>query len=566
MTTYNTGNALGSTDPKDLYDNAENFDDAMNDVDSASWTDRFGRARKTYGEIERLADPGTALAAAERAEEARDQAVDAADAAESGSNVIWVPELSDAPAGPHDDGQPMRVTNDPNDTPENPINGLYNWSVGANDFIRAAESAQPASAQAVAVAQATATETRTDVAMLSLSRYTGSGDLYPIIVDDARQMLMYWNRALGVGYSQFYGLVNPSDGNLKISQRDGYGRDLKYTQYVGSGPIVPWYVDAANQVLLGFDTSTNQVVGAFSGGSGAPARTRVRVSLQDGVLRWWTKGSNPTSNVWLEHEIVYAKKDTGDADTQYEVWHAGAVYEVTRAGNTFTRSRMIVRPGEWECAIYERLPPEYTIAPDAVGGSIHGQEFLDWAYLVVDGQRRELTDYGEFDCDKFSFACQSRLYRYDSGNTGDPLALKNTMWTATQDKRVLDNTITFQIPCRTNRTFMSMLSIVRFNPDNGTELVTDTGAREPGWALEDISETDHDVIATPTDEIRVWGPTGISASMVIERGWTFPDRNGYIAGSPQYNKLYWNFTGDAVDIEAGESISARAIYRIDSSN
>ena len=30
MTTYNTGNPLGSTSPKDLYDNAENLDELVN--------------------------------------------------------------------------------------------------------------------------------------------------------------------------------------------------------------------------------------------------------------------------------------------------------------------------------------------------------------------------------------------------------------------------------------------------------------------------------------------------------------------------------------------------------
>jgi hypothetical protein len=46
MTTYNTGNALGSKDVKDLYDNAENFDQAVNSPD-ATWVDRLGVTRVT---------------------------------------------------------------------------------------------------------------------------------------------------------------------------------------------------------------------------------------------------------------------------------------------------------------------------------------------------------------------------------------------------------------------------------------------------------------------------------------------------------------------------------------
>lgn len=45
--TYNTGNALGSTDVRDLLDNAHNLDDAVNDIVNDTWVDRFGRTRKT---------------------------------------------------------------------------------------------------------------------------------------------------------------------------------------------------------------------------------------------------------------------------------------------------------------------------------------------------------------------------------------------------------------------------------------------------------------------------------------------------------------------------------------
>ncbi|MFG9602738.1 hypothetical protein ACEP3G_32450, partial [Pseudomonas aeruginosa] len=52
MTTYATGNPLGSKDPRDLYDNAENFDAAMNDRTNVAWNDRFGVPRKTWFGVE----------------------------------------------------------------------------------------------------------------------------------------------------------------------------------------------------------------------------------------------------------------------------------------------------------------------------------------------------------------------------------------------------------------------------------------------------------------------------------------------------------------------------------
>jgi len=56
MTSYNTGNPLGSKDPRDLYDNAENLDTAVNDVENDTWKDRFGRSRKTMSGMERQFD------------------------------------------------------------------------------------------------------------------------------------------------------------------------------------------------------------------------------------------------------------------------------------------------------------------------------------------------------------------------------------------------------------------------------------------------------------------------------------------------------------------------------
>jgi hypothetical protein len=51
MTTYNTGNPIGSTDARDLYDNAENLDHAVNS-NLPAFTDRLGVSRRTFRGIE----------------------------------------------------------------------------------------------------------------------------------------------------------------------------------------------------------------------------------------------------------------------------------------------------------------------------------------------------------------------------------------------------------------------------------------------------------------------------------------------------------------------------------
>ncbi|MCR4146765.1 hypothetical protein, partial [Alcaligenes faecalis] len=72
MTTYKTGNPIGSANPKDLYDNSQNLDEAVNSQES-TWEDRFGVVRPT---LKSAVDPTglvqEAVGAAERAEEAAD--------------------------------------------------------------------------------------------------------------------------------------------------------------------------------------------------------------------------------------------------------------------------------------------------------------------------------------------------------------------------------------------------------------------------------------------------------------------------------------------------------------
>lgn len=55
MTTYNTGNPIGSKDARDLYDNAQNLDNFSNGS-AASYTDRLGVSRRSLSGIDSAAD------------------------------------------------------------------------------------------------------------------------------------------------------------------------------------------------------------------------------------------------------------------------------------------------------------------------------------------------------------------------------------------------------------------------------------------------------------------------------------------------------------------------------
>ncbi len=54
---YDTGNPIGSTDARDLSDNAQNLDDAVNST-AMSWVDRLGVTRPTWaGLVAAAGDP-----------------------------------------------------------------------------------------------------------------------------------------------------------------------------------------------------------------------------------------------------------------------------------------------------------------------------------------------------------------------------------------------------------------------------------------------------------------------------------------------------------------------------
>lgn len=53
MTTYNTGNPIGSAAAQDLYDNAQNLDHRENDLENEIWPDRLGVPRLTWHGIEK---------------------------------------------------------------------------------------------------------------------------------------------------------------------------------------------------------------------------------------------------------------------------------------------------------------------------------------------------------------------------------------------------------------------------------------------------------------------------------------------------------------------------------
>lgn len=110
MTTYKTGNPLGSVSPKDLFDNSESLDRAVNGV-ALIWKDRFNKSRLSWAGIEdraRIDTDAAATAAATAAaaiataqageyrDEARHARDDAIAAASASGDFIFAETYADA--------------------------------------------------------------------------------------------------------------------------------------------------------------------------------------------------------------------------------------------------------------------------------------------------------------------------------------------------------------------------------------------------------------------------------------------------------------------------------------
>jgi len=108
MTSYNTGNPLGSKDPRDLYDNAENLDVLVNDTNRNTHPDRFGVSRLTWkGIIESgTGDPAIAVKAAQEALESEYAAQDSASSASN--SAARAESARDRAEGYRDDAQEAR--------------------------------------------------------------------------------------------------------------------------------------------------------------------------------------------------------------------------------------------------------------------------------------------------------------------------------------------------------------------------------------------------------------------------------------------------------------------------
>ncbi|SAI62868.1 Uncharacterised protein [Bordetella trematum] len=275
MAKYNTGNPLGSKSPKDLSDNAENLDDAVN-TPLETWTDRFGKQRLSLAGMSKAAgDASVAIGAAQesvaaaqlagessrlaakessRAAEEAARATDAAAQALEANRLViratyqgLLSALTGPPAEP--DETPGQVTNDPDPN----LNGNYIFRAGS--LVRS--ELQPASASELQRVWVRFGDSSAAVLV--------AGERVPLLVDEDGNVPLWLENGLlsgqGLGESLSAGLA-------RAAQFVGQSRYVPLM--IDDGGSVPLWLENGLLGAIGLTPSLQALVAQSLGGSYAP--------------------------------------------------------------------------------------------------------------------------------------------------------------------------------------------------------------------------------------------------------------------------------------------------------
>lgn len=302
----------------------------------------------------------------------------------------------------------------------------------------------------------------------------------------------------------------------------------------------------------------------------SPRSNELHVQHDRDLVRIYTKGSNPRSHTWIEHQIRHERCMGGDVDpdARYDVWRSVEVWEAVRRGMTFTRTRCIIQNGETEVAIAESTGGRGRNATAYMGGRAHGNEFVESARIFVDDQPRDLSEFGIYRCSELRFTVTSHIYKYGGGTSPEGrveilLCKKSTTWTFTKKARVLAQRLEFLSAITAKMLFLAMLPIRRRGAHN--DWITDKAGCAPDWTPLDVTDIGAVWPHSQSNHIRLWGPSGISAEVEIIKGWEQPNRQSRVANKRIYNKVYFDFCGENTNINPGDVFDIAARYRIDTS-
>lgn len=290
------------------------------------------------------------------------------------------------------------------------------------------------------------------------------------------------------------------------------------------------------------------------------SKDKIYVYFLNNELDVFIKGSNEGSNQYIGYNIRNLSKelDRGSNSSNYDVWKLAGAGEYARNGNNkFKSEQNIVLNGEWEMAIREKG------ANDFVGGSIHGDEITTSVQFFLNGEEIENGDFINDEADEFKIVTTSDLYR-DNTLVDDLQVIgeHEKVYIFNRDGLTLEQGVTFHEELQTDRSYLTMLPILR---TDGDKQITDTVVVND--TEKDISSEDFEVERLESTKATITGEeSGITATVeILDKSKDFPT-TVFVMNSPNYNKLYFSYQNEDYYVSAGEVWEQTTHFDIDTAN
>lgn len=280
----------------------------------------------------------------------------------------------------------------------------------------------------------------------------------------------------------------------------------------------------------------------------------------EGEIFVYVKGSKGGSNKYIGYQLNHLTKELNKEEevSNYNLWKINGAGEYSRdVLDTFRLRTEVVRSGEWEMALWERG------ATDFVGGSAHGDEVMTSVQAFMDGKEISLDEAIDIETDNFEIKTISDVYR-DNTITSEPEVIgeHHKIYTFNKDGLSLEQSVSFNQPVLMYRPYLTMLPILR---DKDGEQITDTyTANDKEY---DISTDQFEEEYMESEKATVFGKeSGISATVEITDKNVNTPTIFHVANASNYNKLYFAFTRDDFQVNAGDEWKQTTLYDIDTSN
>lgn len=362
---------------------------------------------------------------------------------------------------------------------------------------------------------------------------------------------------LNVAYLDMLAVVTTGDTPATAVKGGTYHDGAVADRFRGQSHQLPmFYWNGASDYgpLCGFPRAVEQAVAVVP--TLAPDDVVVKAGAT--LVSIFIKGSKAASKKYLEFTLGYESRPfdpTGaDAYGNADLWRLKHAYEadLSPLAVSFTRARSgkaLLNGGEITCAIKERGAPDYI-------GGFHGDEVKSTAVLLLDGVEIPLGTVGTYVGKQLQYVQRSTLYKCNTqtevATRAQSLVLSHEHGHAKID---MSQDVVWSQALVLEAAMLTMLPIKRLLDDSSGEVITDTGLRSPYLGKEDMSLTGFPQVATlgALPAVKIWGPSGISASVEMLKHPGYADCGFYFANAIYYNKGYFSVAGSAVSTMGGST-------------